>query len=93
MKTICVQIGNSDDKLSQLAWSNFVNETSDIIAEHCQNVYFSGGSVHYMPWQNAAFVFDCDDKSITVLKEKLTQLRARFKQDSIAWLEGETQFI
>jgi hypothetical protein len=44
-----------------------------------------------MPWQNVAWVFSCQD--IQALKDVLYIERLGFKQDSIAWLEGETQFI
>ena len=32
MKTICIQIGNSDDKLSQTRWSEYVQDVNDAIS-------------------------------------------------------------
>jgi len=91
MKTICVQIGNSDDKLSQSEWSTFVQHVDSAIRRFAVEVYFFGGAANWMPWQNVAWVFSCEDTQ--ALKDVLYIERVGFKQDSIAWLEGETQFI
>lgn len=94
MKTICVQIGNSDDKLTQKEWSSFVTFVNmEIQKNFAEHVHFFGLSSGAEKWQNASWVFECDEKNINGLKAVLIYWRENFKQDSIAWLEGETKFI
>lgn len=92
MKTVCVQIGNTDDKLPQAGWSNFVT-----IADSCVRIFgkvhFFGGSDWYKPWQNACWVFEIEEEKIPPLKADLKRIREIFMQTSIAWLEGETLFL
>jgi len=42
MKTITIQIGNSDDKLSQASWSEFVERARQLISVHSRVVHFFG---------------------------------------------------
>lgn len=93
MKTICVQIGNSDDKLSQAQWSEFVELVSVVVSDHAHQVHFFGGSSNWTKWQNAAWVFDCEEDRIESLKEKLIVKRKVYLQDSVGYLEGKTEFL
>ena len=93
MKTICIQIGNSDDKLTQAQWAEFVRLVKLHVTRYCRELHFSGASANWEPWQNASWVFTCDDNAVDDFKVVLTALRKEFKQNSIAWLEGETRFI
>ena len=93
MKTVCVQIGNSDDKLSQARWSHFVTSVALRIGEIAHHVHFAGGSGNSAPWQNSAWVFEIKDWQRTQLKSELARVGKEFNQDSVAWLEGETEFL
>lgn len=93
MKTITVQIGNSDDKLAQAQWSAFFNAIENTIHKYATEVHFTGGSVSYSTWQNACFVFICADYMTDELKKALSAEGKRFNQDSIAYVEGQTEFI
>jgi hypothetical protein len=93
VKTITVQIGNSDDKLSQKQWSLFVQHIDKVIQEYATDVHFSGASVGWAPWQNACYVFTCADYMIDGLKQNLSLTARRFSQESVAYTEGETYFI
>lgn len=93
MKTITIQIGNSDDKLKQRSWSEFVEKTKTTIEGVCASMYFYGCSDGSKPWQNAAFIFSIDDDFIDVLKKKLTDIRSTYSQDSIAWSESDPIFL
>lgn len=97
MKTITVQIGNSDDKLSQQKWSQYCYIVGETIKLWANEVHFSGGSEASAPWQNKAWVFvlsdDEQDAKLSRLKAKLIEYRTDFNQLSIAWTEGETEFI
>jgi len=93
MKTVVIQIGNSDDKLSQVSWAAFVLAVRTQILEHCRQVHFFGAPSNWERWQNAAWVFECDEEKIPALKLAVRDVRLCFDQDSIAWMEGETQFV
>ena len=95
MKIITVQIGNSDDKLSQQQWSDFAYLTGREIAESSGEIYFSGFSHGGALWQNACWVFSIsgDKGNYALLKEKIKEIRKKFNQDSVAWTEGETEFL
>jgi hypothetical protein len=93
VKTITVQIGNSDDKLTQSEWSDYVDNTKRYIQSFCEKMHFFGGSATYKSYQNVAFVFEIRDRYIEELEQKLKEIRESFKQDSIAWSESVTKFI
>lgn len=93
MKTVTVQIGNSDDKLSQKEWSLFVNNIHMNIRNYAAEVHFSGGSHSADEWQNACFVFTCKDENLGRLKEKLAERARVWNQDSIAVTVGDTEFV
>ncbi len=97
MKTITLQIGNTDNKLSQREWASFCNAVHRAITYHTvdviDSIHFSAPSVGWADWQNAAWVFSCHDSEIDALKERITEIRKDYKQDSAAWTEGNTSFI
>jgi hypothetical protein len=93
MRTVTVQIGNSDGKLNQAQWSNFAEKVRLIIEKHAEIVHFSGCSHGLAKWQNAAWVFDCHEDDVDLIKEYLSFEKGMYRQDSIAWTEGETFFI
>lgn len=90
---IVVQIGNSDDKLRQKSWSEFYAEVKNIVESFAASVYFSGTSDGHAPWQNATFVFSVDEVFVDAMKHKLTEIRQKYLQDSVAWSVCETTFI
>lgn len=92
-KAVTVQIGNSDDKLKQFLWSDFIYAVDEEIRYRASRVHFQGFSEAMAAWQNAAWCFEISDDQIDKLKDKLAIAAADFNQDSIAWLEGETEFI
>lgn len=94
MKTITLQIGNTDDKLSQQEWSSFVIEVSVIVEANATNTHFFGAPSNWFLWQNVAWVIDFDNEEVErIFKNKLIGIRKKYKQDSVAWTEGDTQFI
>lgn len=88
-KTITISIGNSDDKLTQVEWSEFV---SDVDYE-LSNIHFFGGSPTHALYQTVTWVIEIEEEYIERLKRSLTTIRKRYNQDSIAWTEGNTLFI
>lgn len=93
MKTITVQIGNSDNKLTQAEWAEFSEKIDKLIRFGSHAIHFWGGSVAWAAWQNVAWVFECEDKKIPALKETLCMIRSMYKQDSIAYTEGDTELL
>jgi hypothetical protein len=90
-QTYIVQIGNSDDKLSQAEWYRFCIDTDALIKEFADEVHFSGGSDNRAPWQNAAWVFVMDNA--TDFYHLLCGLCEQYRQDSIAVTVGGTFFV
>ena len=92
-KTIVVQIGNSDDKLTQEEWSLFVKSLKDV-SQTYGDVHFSGGSATDAPWQNYCVVFEVIDMDevLEAIRGRLMFLAKKFRQESIAMTEGVTHF-
>lgn len=91
-KTIAIQIGNSDDKLTQKQWSKFCEH----LVANCEDwgdIHFAGGSPTTTQWQNFCVVVECSTHNVTKLHSDVVQLRRENNQQSVAWLEGETVFI
>lgn len=93
MKTITLQIGNSDDKLSQRDWSYFVNEIDhylNVTMSRYITIHFSGSSHSYAPWQNFCWVFQKlnDEIEQYVLDNIKSQIvifaKEKYRQHSIA---------
>ena len=93
MKTITIQIGNSDDKLTQAEWASFVRTMRSSILDSAHTVHFFGAPMNWENWQNAAWVIAIEEDRIPILKQEIIKVRQEFKQDSVAWTEGETLFV
>lgn len=93
MKTIVIQIGNTDNKLTQQEWKDFCNYVHEAVSIWGGTIHFSAPSVGWADWQNAAWILAIENKYVEFLKEDVKKLTKKFRQDSIAWLEGETEFI
>jgi hypothetical protein len=87
---VCIQIGNTDNKLTQKEWSEFCRAIRGMCEAH-GDVHFSGGSPADAPWQNYCVCVSTDTPD--ALRNLLIKRRANHKQDSVAWLEGVTSFI
>lgn len=91
MPTITVQIGNSDDKLTQEEWAHFIDSVGTVIRELGWNIHFSGGSLCTAPWQNYCWV--CEADSGNNYRIVLSELAKEYRQNSIAVTVGETSFL
>lgn len=87
---ISIQIGNTDNALTQQEWSEFCRRLRAICEEH-GTVHFSGGSPTDAPWQNYCVCLNIGTP--TTLASLVTDLRVEFRQDSVAWLQGDVDFI
>lgn len=95
--TVAIMIGNSDNKLTQQKWSEFVDKTRNLTRASLQNPnlnpYFMGGSPYDSPYQNACFVVGCPKEYLQILRIKLSELANNYNQDAIALLAGTTEFV
>lgn len=97
--TVLVSIGNSDDKLTQSQWNRFWRDVDNSIRARSLVVHGAWVSESVSEYQNAAWCFeplssDGDDRSVTgILKTRLVFLAEKYGQDSIAWMEGETEML
>lgn len=94
-----ISIGNSDDKLTQLEWSQFYREVD--IAIRFSSKLMGSPRVHGQwvsaptdPWQNACWCVDLTPGLAARLRRVLAVFADEYKQDSIAWADApETDFI
>lgn len=94
-KIITLQIGNSDDTLTQSSWSKFVEEIRQVVVFYASTIHFAGGSSGEKPRQNYCWVFEvkCDQMNEGYCKDRLRSIREIYEQESVAWTEGNTLFI
>ncbi|MFG3710821.1 hypothetical protein [Micromonospora sp. NPDC047730] len=97
---VYISIGNSDDKLSQAEWAEFVRRVEYVVNVAADarggHIHGSWRSASDTPWQNACWALQLpEDLQVTRnLSRNLAYLAGEFKQDSIAWaLAPETTFI
>jgi hypothetical protein len=93
MKSISLLMSNTDNKLSQQQWHDFIAASKQAVRSACAEFHFFGAPPNWERHQNAAFVFTLEDESIHTLKEKMKSIRSEYNQDSVAWLEGDTVFL
>lgn len=93
MSTVVIQIGNSDDKLSQAEWSEFVSYVRDAVGQYSEQIHFDGGSKIDAPWQNVCFVSEVSPSNQVRLLDHLRRIRAEYRQESVAVTVGETEFV
>lgn len=94
LTTVYVSIGNSDDKLTQLLWSEFVEDVIQNVTEWAEQIYGVWYSEPSSPYQNACVAFSISNVVVPELRKALTTIREHYNQDSIAWAEAPTtEFI
>ena len=91
--TIHVSIGNSDDKLAQDEWAAYCNRVDGIVRAYSTRVFGAWYSLSNSPWQNACWAVEVSGDNWNRLRAALTGAASFYRQDSIAWCEGETEFL
>ena len=91
---VYIGIGNTDNKLTQQEWVQFIESVESVVeGMPLHGAWFSRPDA---PWQNACWLMDISQNSpvyIADMKARLSMLAQRYKQDSIAWAEAETEFL
>lgn len=95
--SVYISIGNSDDKLSQYDWYRFAQEVTAILQTSTQ-VHGEWFSLPNARFQNACWCVDffetqTDAPNKAQVKAEMAFLAKRWRQDLIAWVDGETEFI
>lgn len=93
MATVTIQIGNSDNKLTQQEWADFVSTMKGDVLASGVTVHFFGGSPTWERWQNAAWVVDGSDVGLARLKLWVQERCGQFRQESVAWTQGVTEMV
>ena len=93
MKTVSLQIGNGDNRLSQREWHDFVVAAKELVADYCAELHFFGAPENWHRQQNVAFIFDVSDERLGELKARVTVLWKKYRQEAAAWTVGQTEFV
>jgi hypothetical protein len=88
MKQVFISVGNSDNKLTQAQWSEFVQRIGRIIEDYATQVYPFAEAAMLAP-SPAAWLIDCTDYMAPSLKNALTECRQKYDRCVVTWLEGE----
>ena len=91
--TLAILIGNSDDKLTQRRWHEYVTAVARVVNACAKEVHFHALSYGSDPWQNACWVLELKDGAELGLKDMLRGACELYEQDSIAVLSGVTEFL
>lgn len=91
-----ISIGNSDDKLTQAEWSQFVVSMIARITTLATVKHGEWFSVPFSAYQNACWCleFPADPAVMTEVREVLAEIRDEFRQESIALaIVDMTEFV
>jgi hypothetical protein len=97
VKAVFIRIGNSDDGLPQAEWSEFVGKVRHVV--HNAQAAFDGQvhgewfSATDAPWQNACWEIELPDEASDRVKPALGLIAETYRQESVAWTVGVTEFI
>lgn len=91
--TICIQIGNTDNKLTQQEWADFVRQIDAILDAYETARHFFGGSPTYARWQNVCWVCEIASGQFDDLIQDIRIHREFYRQDSVCVLAGDAEFV
>lgn len=89
---IVVSVGNTDNKLTQDEWSQYVEEVDEILRANGK-IHFFGGAPNWMPWQNTAWIADILAENSSTVMSRLNAARIFHKQRSLFFMVGTPDFI
>lgn len=93
MITLCVSIGNSDNKLTQQEWAQFVKAIGELLKSYETMRFFFGGSENYAPWQNVCWLCQVNDLQLSEIKNGIRNIREIYGQESAYVLWGAGEFV
>jgi hypothetical protein len=86
--SVVLVAGNSDDKLTQLIWSQFCSALKTLAEYHGQ-IHYAGSTEGHSLWQTYAIIVEVEMTETDNLFGQVTKVRTHYGQDSIAWIAGE----
>lgn len=92
-QTVTIQIGNTDNKLTQQEWSNFVMTIEKRLKTLGVTFHFSAGSATEAPWQNYCWVVEASELTVANIRNMLLVMTRWYDQDSIAMTVGQTELV
>lgn len=93
MKTATILFGNSHNKLDQVRWSQFCHAVIKFVFAFNFEVHFIGYTNPNTIYQTCSITFCFEGDFENIIKGGLSEFAREFKQDSIALIIGETQFV
>lgn len=93
MTTICISIGNSDNKLTQTEWAAFILDLDGVIKKYEARRHFFGGSVTWVTWQNVMWCCELPADSVDEIKRAISLVRIHYGQDAAFILHGSGEFV
>jgi hypothetical protein len=83
---VYLSIGNSDDKLSQRQWAQFVTRVRADIVNAASQVHGQWYSLPDCMWQNACWCLEfASEADAKRARETAITIRRQYQQDSVAW--------
>lgn len=91
---VYLSIGNSDDKLTQAEWSQFVSHMAAELNSWTCQIHGTWFSRPDDPWQNANWCLEfIDEAHMNQARAEVIRIRRYWRQDSVAWAVAEPEFI
>lgn len=101
---VYLSIGNSDNKLGQQEWAEFVRRIRHHVLLFCTHPGPAGpqiigdwASASDSAWQNACWAFTLPDGTdpgrVAALRHIVALCATRYRQDTIVWADATTTFI
>jgi len=94
MSNVYLSIGNSDDRLTQREWAQFITWVRAAIGLWDCQVHGQWFSAPDSMWQNANWCLQFStDAAEKAAREDIITIRRQYRQDSVAWAVAEPEFI
>lgn len=85
-RTVYIAIDNSDGKLSQARWSDFVSVVQVQVKAFACNIHFAGSTPSADRWQKVVWIAEFTHLGQEAnLEDELRDIASDYQQDSIAW--------
>lgn len=92
--TVYISIGNSDDKLTQAEWLDFIQDMRVFVVGQADQIWGEWFSAPDSRYQNACWGVEFrDQETADFARSQAKRVRGNYGQDSIAWAVAETEFV
>lgn len=88
-----IQIGNTDNKLTQQEWSEYVEAVHAATTVDGIETHFFASSEGSKPWQNACWVVAIRETELDPMLSSVKKIRKQYKQESVAIVLGDVRLI